>query len=1156
MGVFHKKSKDTSKNPPTVPLSKCVECHTDVKVYEYRSHLIQCIKERSKSWGIQLYEQEEYDELKREKTKLEFQMCALNEKVKMLEERYQSDMSKHQMDQVQYPTQPYSCKMMLQQKKKRTVPNTGLAPSSTINPTLLESNIQQQQITTPFKTQVVAELPYLLKNAIEQLDIRVLNTICGQITHDALVYIILQNELFIWSIDKPQNCERLILPSDDLHENQITVFRNPTSHDQFSAFSCSKLGVIRYWSNTAKPNIIQEINIEGYNNDSDVNIVCRECSPYGMVIGNSLGNIHLVSIRQGVLTIKKINKAASMLSLSYFSKASPVITVFSSSNSSSNSSNSTVNYKSVFVLTESTLYKYEISNNSNEKITYECQYLNEIPKCFNGIRDMKTIGMYAQTQYDQKNQEVLEVIHLLHYTLDPSNKPNSSRITFYTMKIELSNNRLNSAISRTNFSPRFEITNNEIKSIRLSKLYIKDSKYYLLYGDKIIFQSTTVESKVRIDSIICSGMCQDALYMLNLESGISNFDIKPFNQDIVIRKERTAEEKSLNQPIIFDVLQSDEALSASTNQIFKTLNSISLKQQNKIMENLALCKGIKDIEVVIRKVSRIILDLKPKSKFWADDGKSLGNLGSDISIQLKQQLEDKKKRHTFLVSSLNDFEFSEKQLSNTTVEYLQRNTLKIEATIALREYQTSDQQVEFIPEIIQKLVSERFPNWQNMGMNIFELFYSDVSAVDQLLITITNQLIHNQSNSELDIVLKIKYILHSANIFHKIVQLFPTTSYFYEIAQHESIFSTTGKFIDCLFAFIASDLPVAPLNLVVKNMPNFDVTMFALLYDLVYLYLTAWKLQDPNQYQQGKTYFITPFVNAKRYQQALLLANQFEDYTSIINIYDKDSSNKPDQIENLYQSLSQLLPNQSQLEIYYNKMLEKNLNTELLQMPDQFNDSISQFLVKHKHLQWIHTLRVKNFKKSSDILSQNSKDDNHLKSKKLQLSLSKLAAISSDKSYADKVLPEIDSQMNLVNHQLEYNLVDYKNINEFLSYILTQSQSVNFETLKNCLDVLDDSKLILSEESVFSLLKELINVALNLNEVFEIQNHSLSDVQFDKSLENTILFKFVSMLPKDSLELIKHCIQLYFTSVSSSLNLTEKRQLENSLGRILELLLQ
>lgn len=108
MGVFHKKSKDTSKNPPTVPLSKCVECHTDVKVYEYRSHLIQCIKERSKSWGIQLYEQEEYDELKREKTKLEFQMCALNEKVKMLEERYQSDMSKHQMDQVQYPTQPYS----------------------------------------------------------------------------------------------------------------------------------------------------------------------------------------------------------------------------------------------------------------------------------------------------------------------------------------------------------------------------------------------------------------------------------------------------------------------------------------------------------------------------------------------------------------------------------------------------------------------------------------------------------------------------------------------------------------------------------------------------------------------------------------------------------------------------------------------------------------------------------------------------------------------------------------------------------------------------------------------------------------------------------------------------------------------------------------
>ncbi|KAM9969297.1 hypothetical protein ACTFIR_001126 [Dictyostelium discoideum] len=1193
-------------------------------------------------------------------------------------------------------------------KKK---PNTGL---SEFNPT--QSQIQQQS-QKDYKVTPTYDLPFILTQAIndENQQFQIEQDLTGSLSsRDGTCFIIYSNELFIWTIDKPQYCDRIELPiKQNITRQHIVVYKNKSSSERFSVFLCSPLtGYIRFWGNSSKPNVSQDLPLENPGNNNNFKIFITECQPFGVIVGNSLGSIYLVSVKNNNnLISKKINKSQGMLSYLYLSRQSPVISVFSSpinqqqlqqqQNNNNNSHHhhhhhhhsttlssnnfSTISSRFIYVLTEGSLLKYEIENGT-ERIILDFPIQKEITKYF--PKFPKFHQMNIDTIIDQ-NKDEIQIVNFVLYETSAS----QNLVKYYILQIEIQDDQVLRIKRLDNFSANKKLGGG-VTSIE-PVLQTNSLKYYLTWFDNIYYYSNgNAPGSISFQNggIAFSGFYKNQFYFFS-EQGIIKLDIQPFGSgqlasselhiqdtikniesDIYMDTDNTTSSvtdtptttttattttisttPTIVSPILFDIPKDENLIGSKRNNVLKLMNSFSLKQHTRVDQFVKICKGYNDFDQVIQQVSLWIIDQQPNSKFWAEDGKLLHMFVKEISVQLNQQLEDKKKRHNFLLTCIKDTEL-DKLLTTQTKEILKKNEIKIKCAIELRNYQNQQEQSRkslnstttttimkgasssssIFSQLIESLVAERNPNWTNIGMNVYELFYSNVSGIDQILINITSklqELLQNQQQQQQQQILtsanKAQILLENCELFYLISSSFPVEYLNSPIIQSTSIsiHNLFPKVIQSILNFIQLEFPnqVAGLGLgggggvgignghssssstiLFKKdlgIPNVDKQLYDHLYKLTEKYLYSLKINQFEQFNQFKTKLIEPFVECFKFQEAITLANQFDDFFTLINVYCYQQQQLQNSTITIATTITPADNNKllidclnkfekiGQLSKVYEYMLERDLKSELLQLPSDFNDSLFRFLQSNSELSWIHSIRMKNWTNVSNTLYQKSISNQHqhhqqqqqqqhqvmtLKEKQKLLSLSKVSLMvstatsssSSSSSLELQLQPSQQIQLDVINQNLsliksqKFFLPDFKNVlsvSEVVQLILQreigdEDPMINFVS---CIEIISESPLLLKKEEVKELLKLILELSI-VNEIVFFEK-SISDIQLSYSLKETKFYNLIShpRFPKEiALVLLSPIIEdFYKTHINSNKfsSLDDKRQFEISVARLLEL---
>ncbi|KAM9988477.1 hypothetical protein ACTFIZ_012232 [Dictyostelium cf. discoideum] len=1186
--------------------------------------------------------------------------------------------------------------------KKKT--NTGI---NEFNPTQSQIQQPQQQSQKDYKITPTYDLPFILTQAIndENQQQQIEQDLSGSLSsRDGTCFIIYSNELFIWTIDKPQYCDRIELPiKQNITRQHIVVYKNKSSSERFSVFLCSPLtGYIRFWGNSSKPNVSQDLPLESPGNNNNFKIFITECQPFGVIVGNSLGSIYLVSVKNNNnLISKKINKSQGMLSYLYLSRQSPVISVFSSpinqqqqqqyhqnnhhhstTLSSNNYNFSTISSRFIYVLTEGSLLKYEIENGS-ERIILDFPIQKEITKHFSNLP--KFHQMNIDTIIDQ-NKDEIQIVNFILYETSAS----QNLVKYYILQIEIQDDQVLRIKRLDRFSANKKLGGG-VTSIE-PILQTNSLKYYLTWFDNIYYYSNggvngIISGSISFQNggIAFSGFYKNQFYFFS-EQGIIKLDIQPFGSgqlasselhiqdtiknietDIYMDTDNTGTPATTTatppttttpipttptiiSPILFDIPKDENLIGSKRNNVLKLMNSFSLKQYTRVDQFVKICKGYNDLDQVIQQVSLWVIDQQPNSKFWAEDGKLLHMFVKEISVQLNQQLEDKKKRHNFLLTCIKDTEL-DKLLTTQTKEFLKKNEIKIKCAIELRNYQNQQEQSRkslnsitnnnnnimkgassIFSQLIESLVAERNPNWTNIGMNVYELFYSNVSGIDQILINITSklqELLQNQPQQQLTSANKAQILLENCELFYLISSSFPVEYLNSPIIQNTSIsiHNLFPKVIQSILNFIQLEFPNQVAGLVgggggggvgIGNssssstilfkkdlgIPNVDKQLYDHLYKLTEKYLYSLKINQFEQFNQFKTKLIEPFVECFKFQEAITLANQFDDFFTLINVYCYQQQQLQNSTITTSISITPADNNKllidclnkfekiGQLSKVYEYMLEKDLKSELLQLPSDFNDSLFRFLQSNSELSWIHSIRMKNWTNASNTLYQKSisnqqhqqqqqqQQQQHqvmtLKEKQKLLSLSKVSLMvstatsssSSSSSLELQLQPSQQIQLDVINQNLsliksqKFFLPDLKNVlsvSEVVQLILQreigdEDPMINFVS---CIEIISESPLLLKKEEVKELLKLILELSI-VNETVFFEK-SISDIQLSYSLKETKFYNLIShpRFPKEiALVLLSPIIEdFYKTHINSNKfsTLDDKRQFEISVARLLEL---
>jgi len=149
----------------------------------------------------------------------------------------------------------------------------------------------------------------------------------------------------------------------------------------------------------------------------------------------------------------------------------------------------------------------------------------------------------------------------------------------------------------------------------------------------------------------------------------------------------------------------------------------------------------------------------------------------------------------------------------------------------------------------------------------------------------------------------------------------------------------------------------------------------------------------------------------KRYQEAYLVAEEFEDFERIIQLTEELNDK-----QRLYEYMKSFkdLP-----AFYFQWCFNKGQLEKLLDQPPTFWDQLKDFLMSYPNLAWVHDITMKNFYDARNTTSLLAKDQKNIDLKKLFLSISLLSGLASEKikEPTDKEVVEDYQSLSLIYYQ-------------------------------------------------------------------------------------------------------------------------------------------
>eukprot|EP01111_Echinosteliopsis_oligospora_P016793 TRINITY_DN7092_c0_g1_i1.p1 TRINITY_DN7092_c0_g1~~TRINITY_DN7092_c0_g1_i1.p1 ORF type:complete len:1000 (-),score=284.05 TRINITY_DN7092_c0_g1_i1:294-3293(-) len=967
-----------------------------------------------------------------------------------------------------------------------------------------------------FSIEKHSSFPEEVKEALKSVRDR--EQVTGKIGSQQFAWLVIHNYVFVWEASDVfrQACYRYELPpsSSPVLADYICVFKNDR---QTSVVACTREGTARIWEWMEAPESYSDLTIR-IPSSSSVSCV-TSCEPYGVIIGTtaSQATLHWLSMSSSSHhpSSRPFHPPSSWLgSLFGGSRRSGVVSICVRTDKKNR------HLRNIYVLTETSLQKWE-SVRGQEKYIQEIPIQQQIKDDFRREEGTSVLVWLLDAQILSDSMIYVLAASTLEYC-PPDLQPT---LTYSLAHIPLSVGSPFALLCQT-FIPYSPIYSEDHKIDLLKKIHLQvprdpsSSISFISTPSCVFVHDTSVETDaaapVQLGPILAEG---PGLYASENYGGVVAFNFHSSSSVPSFGTENIQEQVDINMN------DNPRDLFSSALKAYSGPDKrITRQYVDRFPENLT---------EIVTAMSCAILDAPPSSDpHWADDKINSG------SVMLRQQIEVKRRKHSLLFDFLKDNSLGNlwNSLEPEVQNLVQENEDKVAGALLLRNYHnalpqannnnnnnnnnmpSSSRKDNLIQQAIQDTLVFRKASVTSHDHSPHDLFYTELTKIDEILGPVYDILLkiapttaaHTSHESSKSSKLA---LLQANNIFQAIVTPMKDTTLScvrFHFGQQMSIRTLLEKYLFLVAKFSLLDLGAK------------DNEIFDQFFSLTDCSLRAHSFEASLQPERAAAYadtrhrLIQPFLASTAHQdKGLLLAEKFKDYESLFEIYDMNSNNG----KILHKHLN-LFKDQGYPVFVFHKLHELHRYRELLSLPEDYSDQLSDFLVQYPSLASIHFLRCKQYKDAANaFVSDYEGEKESLDRQKTLLSLAKLSNLAYD--CTQQIDERIEDNLYLIQSQAKLELNKPTSPENIVIGFLDKGN------IPFALDTIRHSSSLLSEVERRRLLTTIWSSAVNMfpwNIAQEWKQGRIDDGQIEQAIANSEILinasdsNFTGLLPIEMLQ--------------------------------------
>ncbi|XP_078592881.1 nuclear pore complex protein Nup133-like [Branchiostoma floridae x Branchiostoma japonicum] len=921
-----------------------------------------------------------------------------------------------------------------------------------------------------------SSLPVLVTEALTLADRD--TDLSVHLSENGWAWLVCDRKLFIWrfkqGITKSTLCKELSLPPSDLVHSADLVSVQPSGDGHVvSVMAASAEGIVRYWPSLAHEGSCVEISAEVNGEEC---LCLTACQPQGYVLATVSGQLLLLTpasvagqttVNSRILQVPRgmfagIGRRVS--SLFAFGAQPTEATGGSTISRVVCGLQSSEDTRSLYILTENSLQKWEISYTGPDKILFECDLgemlrSNAIQAIWGSSPDVAEVANRVQLWFLDM-QQTRDGTVILASVSDPEATPAQMYFVLATLPTsgDSAPSRL-SSFSLVNYSVKYQ-PQDQAAALNYHLLVpgARGKSAYIYTNNLVVFATVSgfpqpqdkVEFQSPGDRILGAGCCDGQALLFSNISGIvmvSMVDVHPSMDDSMAVEPSSRPESVLGG----DMESKVEELSMSEDQAARLKGAfLHYCRRNEVQaqaivdelfppEDVLPTEPGSRLDRLVALLSQELIDDYPASDpRWAESVPHDAG-SSSSSLILLHQLEDKQKAHDYLVTFLNTVGIWDRLTSVMVRDTFMPTRLllcehaeKLQAAITLRNQHS--QYPSLVDAAIKRVLQQRGQAVPPSGLTPQDVFYREVSRIQDILEALVeyeedamagDMSTRDMVNLMANVNTIMQAMLQAARKLRQSKNLVYQAHVDTGVKEPEYIPWTASSGSRGLRSLIKKQHEVTvEQGLLEATDVQTRGTFFQQLMELTDLLLDGYICQleslgngDLDQhymdvkekYEGDRAAYIRPLVDAGQHERAASLAEKYCDFSVLVQLCE-DTDNQ----ERLERYMVQFA-DKGFSDFLFKWYMDTGKRGKLLSQPSSQNAELAQFLASHEHLSWLHDINTSQWDKAHSTLKKLAeKETKYAARKKTLLSISKLAALASDQPQ-----DSIQQQVGAINNELQ-----------------------------------------------------------------------------------------------------------------------------------------
>ncbi|KAI8482592.1 hypothetical protein Bbelb_396590 [Branchiostoma belcheri] len=731
--------------------------------------------------------------------------------------------------------------------------------------------------------------------------------------------------------------------------------------------------------------------------------------------------------------------------------------------------------RSLYILTGNSLQKWEISDTGPDKVLFECELgemlrNNAIQAIWGSSPDVADVANRVQL-WILDMQLTRDGTVILASVSDPEATPAQMYFVLATLPTAGASapSRL-SSFSLVNYSVKYQPQDQEAAlNYHLLVPGVRGKSAYIYTNNLVVFATVSgfpqpqdkVEFRSPGDRILGAGCCDGQALLFSNISGIvmvSMVDVQPSMDDSMAVEPSSRPESVLGGDMetkVEELSMSEDQAARLKGAFLHYCRQVNTYCHSSLVRNEVQAQAIVDelfppedalptepgsrLDRLVALLSQELIDDYPASDpRWAESVPHDAG-SSSSSLILLHQLEDKQKAHDYLVTFLNTVGIWDRLTSVMVRDSFMPTRLllcehaeKLQAAITLRNQYS--QYPSLVDAAIKRVLQQRGQAVPPSGLTPQDVFYREVSRIQDILEALVeyeeeamagDMSARDMVNLMANINSIMQAMLQAARKLRQSKNLVYQAHVDTGVKEPEYIPWTASSGSKGVRSLIKKQHEVTvEQGLLEATDVQTRGTFYQQLLELTDLLLDGYICQLESlgegqgdlhymdvkeKYEADRAAFIRPLVEAGQHERAASLAEKYCDFTVLVQLCE-DTDNQ----ERLERYMVQFA-DKGFSDFLFKWYMDTGKRGKLLSQPSSQNAELAQFLASHEHLSWLHDINTSKWDKAhSTLKTLAAKETKYAARKKTLLSISKLAALSSDQ-------PQdlVQQQVGGINNELQ-----------------------------------------------------------------------------------------------------------------------------------------